>query len=134
MRTKNRMAPLLPPSGGYIFTSVFLFVCLSPGPDMQADTLCCKTFTNFVHGRVAHRQRTNLLNFGWIWLNENPNKNLAAEMNEKCLIALIIIILYKSLPIHKQTELIKKNNGLDSSIVYRIEWSWTKKHATFSFA
>ena len=47
-------------------------------------------------------------------------------MNEKMLdFAHYILILCK----YKQAKL-TKNNGLDSSIVYRIEWPWTKGPAT----
>ena len=43
------------------------------------------------------------------------------EIHLKCLIELIISLIKQIFNIHKQIDLINKNNGLDNSIVYRRE-------------
>ena len=43
------------------------------------------------------------------------------EMNLKCLIEFIVPYIMEIFNIHKQIDLINKNNGLDNSIVYRRE-------------
>ena len=58
----------------------------------------------------------------WIDLHVSLWKRLVENWMNKCLIA--FITLYYELT---------KDNELDSSYVYRIEWSWTKGHATTYF-
>ena len=56
-----------------------------------------------------------------------------AEMNEKMLDCAHYTYIMQIVNIHKQAEL-KKKNGLDSSIVYRIKCSWAKDMQPFIFA
>ena len=51
------------------------------------------------------------------------------EINQECLIELIIHYIMQIFNIHKQAKF-TKHTGHVSPIVYRIERSWTKGHAT----
>ena len=59
---------------------------------------------------------------------------ISVEINQECLIELIIPLYYANIYYSQTSSIHKKNNGNVSLIVYRIERSWTKGHATLIFA
>ena len=102
----------IPPPGGYFFRSVCLFVCLFVCLSPQ--------YLKKVLDQI-------LVEFSWksdeTFIKKSVCKRFhVAEINEKMLDCAHYPYIMQIVSIHKHAEL-TKNNGLDSSIVYRIKWS-----------